>query len=129
MERHYTKEEIRKKLILYFKKYKNVDCTIDIKTDLERENGADACVVKIFQRKMGNMFGRVHQVQIPLTEADVNYIFNIILRDEGYELTNLEYNKEIQTTIINEETHETYKRPQFNGITVATREKVKRLVG
>ena len=129
MERHYTKEEIRKALVLYFMKYKKVKCTIDIKTDLERKNGADACVVTIMQTKKGMLFGNEHIIQIPLTEADVNYIFNIILKDEGYELTNLEYDKEVRTMVVDEETRETYKRAFFNGIKVDVKEKVKQLVG
>ncbi len=129
MKRKYTREEVIRKLIEYYTKYKKVKCGINVKVDIEKREGKDIVIVTILQKRVTMEYGREHITYYPITRQDVTEIFNVLLREEGYDLKMMRYNTDIKVTHMDNDIHVINKRPYFKGVTVRAKERVKKLVG
>ncbi len=129
MKRKYTREEVIRKLVEYYTKYKKIKCDINVKVDIEKKDGKDIVMVTILQKRVTMEYGREHITYYPITRQDVTEIFNVLLREEGYDLKMMRYNTDLLVTHMDNNRNVINKRPYFKGVTVRAKERVKKLVG
>ena len=60
MKRKYTREEVIRKLVEYYTKYKKIKCDINVKVDIEKKDGKDIVMVTILQKRVTMEYGREH---------------------------------------------------------------------
>lgn len=125
MEIVLNREVIKKLLILYYQKYENIDCNINIRASLEKVGWyeEEQCVVRICQIIENDLFGKVVKAKRELEEKEIKEALRIILLEKGYEMTGLTINNEIREKCSGYGMCEHYyNTPYFGGITIYTKE-------
>ena len=108
VEQYYLKEEGKK-----------VKASINSKKECIGIHEEDGCVTTISIKEEFNILGMRKEIVTIIRQDELKNILNILLKNEGYEVINLQYNDGIHSEWVGYGMNEhEIKRAYFNGITL-----------
>lgn len=126
MEINFKKKEVCELIEKYYKEVENKDAKVTINASREPIGLYETmgCVTRVQVTKKTNILGVETTVKENLTHDEVLGIFNELLKDSEYEITNLSYDAGISGETVGYYMSEhTEYRAYFNGITLYVKQK------
>ncbi len=96
MEIKMDEEKLKKILEMFYKKRKNIDCSINIKLDIDYDYRGSTVDVYVIQERKINLVGEEFKITRNIAIDEISLVLNEILKEEGYEITNIFYNTEVK---------------------------------
>ena len=95
MEIKIDKNQMKDLLEDYYRKYEQTEGTIEIKATKEYEGyyEEEVCAIQVNYIREIEILGKKVSLTTYLTKEEVQEIFNILLRDNGYVIENMRYDK------------------------------------
>lgn len=126
MEINFKKKEVCDLIEKYYKEVEGVEAKVTIRARREPVGIYETmeCVTKVQVVKKTNVLGMEAEVKESLTEGEVLGIFNELLKDSEYEITNLMYKSGVSPQTVGYFMNEhTEYQAYFNGITLNVKQK------
>ncbi len=124
MEIKFDLEKLKKILKIYYKKYEDIDCSININLNIDYDYRGDNSInVFVIQQRNINLVGEKFEVTRIIKIEEIQKILNEILKEQGYEVTHLFYNTEVKQVTTGWGPNEDWNdEAKFNDLTVQIKE-------
>ncbi len=130
MEINFKRAEVCELIKKYYQEKEGAEVSVRITANREPVSIYETigCVTRVMVTKKENILGILTEVKEDLTQDEVLGIFNELLKDTDYEITNLSYDSGLhQETVGYYMSEHTEYRAYFNGIILYVKNKVKNL--